>query len=142
MKKLLFALMISLVLVACKKDNPEPEPEIAAIVHKWKYAAYEKTVDGKKIWVPADGEPNYISFRFDGLILGSNGLPPCCSPKAYYLNGVLFEIKPKATVPINVQCSFVDCIGCDTWDIEQTGNELIISLCKPFADRRAKYIME
>ena len=142
MKKLLFALMISLVLVACKKDNSEPEPEIAAIVHKWKYAAYEKTVDGKKIWVPADGEPNYISFRFDGLILGSNGLPPCCSPKAYYLNGVLFEIKPKATVPINVQCNFVDCIGCDTWDIEQTGNELIISLCEPFADRRAKYIME
>jgi hypothetical protein len=142
MKKLLFTLMISLVLVACKKDDPEPEPEIAAIVDRWKSTAYENMVNGKKIWVPVDGEPSYISFRFDGLILDSNGLPPCCSPRAYYLNGVLFEVKPKAGVPTNNYCISVDCIGCDTWDIEQTGNELIISLCEPFADRRSKYIRD
>ena len=142
MKKMLFALMISLVLISCKKDDPEPEPEIAAIAHRWKLTAYEKIVDGKKIWVPIDGEPDYISFRFDGLILDSNGLPPCCSPRAYYLNGVLFEVKPKAEVPTNSYCISVDCIGCDTWDIEQTGNELIISLCEPFTDRRSKYIRE
>lgn len=142
MKKLLIALMISHVLVACKKDAPEPEPEIAAIVHSWKLTAYENTVDGKKIWVPVDGEPYYFSFRFDGLILDSNGLPVCCSPKAYYLNGVLFEVKPKAEVPVNVQCGLVDCISCDTWNIEQTGNELIVSLCEPFAARRSKYIRD
>lgn len=142
MKKLLYALMFSLVLVACKSDDPKPEPEIAAIAHRWKLIASEKMVDGKKNWVPVDGEPYYISFRFDGLILESNGLPPCCSPKAYYLNGVLFEVKPKLEVPPNTYCMSVDCIGCKTWDIEQTGNELIISLCEPFSDRRSKYIRE
>jgi len=142
MKKLLFALMISLVLVACKKDYPDPEPEIAGIVHRWKRIAYENTVNGEKVWVPIDGEPDYISFRFDGLILGSDGLPPCCAPKAYYLNGVLFEVKPKAEVPVNMQCISVDCIGCDTWDIEQTENELTISLCEPFTARRSKYIRQ
>ena len=144
MKNLLLALMFIFVLVACKKDDPEPEPEpeIAAIAHRWKLTAYEKIADGKKIWVPIDGEPNYISFRFDGLILDSNDLPACCSPRTYYLNGVLFEVKPKAEVPTNSYCISVDCIGCDTWDIEQTGNELIISLCEPFADRRSKYIRD
>ena len=142
MKKLLFTLIISLAAVACKKDDPEPEPEIAAIVSTWKHIAYENTVDGEKIWVPVDGESSYISFRFDGLILDSKGLPACCAPKAYYLNGVLFEVKPKAEVPINSYCISVDCIGCDTWDIEQTGNELIISLCEPFTDRRSKFIRE
>jgi len=48
-EKLLFALIISLVLVACKKDDPKPEPEIAAIVHRWKLTAYENTADDKKI---------------------------------------------------------------------------------------------
>lgn len=57
MKKLLFALMISLVLVACKNDDPEPEPEIAAIVHKWKLTAYENTVDGKKSGFLLMGNP-------------------------------------------------------------------------------------
>jgi hypothetical protein len=139
MKKLLFALMISLILVACKKNNREPEPEIAAIVNTWKQTAYEKTVNGAKIWVPVDGEPHYISFRFDGLILDSKGLPLCCAPKAYYVNGVLFKVQPKAEVPFNEQCALVDCIGCGAWDIEQTGNELILSYCEPIKTR-SKYI--
>jgi hypothetical protein len=142
MKKLLFALMISLVMVACKMDEPEPEPEIAAIVDRWKLTAYENTVNGEKVWVPVQGEPYYMSFRFDGVILDSKGLPACCSPKAYYLNGVLFQIKPKTEVPVNQQCALVDCIGCDTWSIEQTGNELIVTLCEPFTATRSKYIRE
>jgi hypothetical protein len=141
MKKLLFALMIPLVLVGCKKDNPEPEPEIRSIVSTWKQIAYETTVNGNKVWVPTQGEPGFLTFRFDGLILDSKGLPACCAPKAYYLNGVFFEVKPKAEVPINEQCALVDCVGCSTWNIEQTENELIVSLCEPLKSR-SKYIRE
>ncbi|SDG30380.1 hypothetical protein SAMN04487996_11795 [Dyadobacter soli] len=42
MEKLVFPLMISFVFVACKKDNPDPTPEIETIVGTWKHIAYEK----------------------------------------------------------------------------------------------------
>ncbi|MCF2517680.1 hypothetical protein [Dyadobacter sp. CY351] len=141
MKKLFFALMISLTLVACKEDDPEPQPEIATIADTWKQTAYEKTVDGKKVWIPVDGEPTYISFRFDGVVLDGKGLPLCCPPDAYYVNGVLFEVKPKAEVPVNNVCMTVDCIGCATWDIEQTGDEMILTYCKP-VNMKLKFIRQ
>lgn len=141
MKKLLFTLIIPFVLFACKKDNPEPKPEIETIIGTWKQTAYENLVNGKKTWVPTVGEPYYMSFRSDGLILDSNELPACCAPKAYYVNGVLFEVKPKTSVPVNERCMLVDCVGCATWDIEQTGDELILTICEPLS-RRSKYIQE
>jgi hypothetical protein len=141
MKKLLLALIIPFVLVNCKKDDPEPAPEISALVYTWKHTAYEHVVNGEKVWVPIEIEPRYISFRFDGLILDSKGLPACCAPRTYYVNGVLFEVKPKATVPVNEQCALVDCIECATWNIEQTGNELILSYCEPVTTR-SKYIRQ
>lgn len=141
MKKLLCVLMLPLLLITCKKDDPEPEPEIASIVGKWRHIAYETTVDGEKVWVPAEPQIQTITFRYDGLILGSDGLPPCCRPKSYHVNGVFFKVIPKTTVPGNAQCAFVDCIGCETWDIEQAGNDLIITLCEPTSSR-SKYIRE
>jgi hypothetical protein len=139
MKYLLFAMMIPLVLFACKNEDPAPEPDIAPIVHKWKLTAYENTVNGENIWVPIDSEPIYISFRFDGLILDSNGLPSCCAPKAYYVNGAFFEVKPKAAVPLNPHCSMVFCMSCTTLNIEQIGDELILSGCDSSMSR-SKYV--
>ncbi|KAA0991289.1 hypothetical protein [Dyadobacter aurulentus] len=141
MTKLLFALTIPLFLLACKKDSPKPDPTIQTIVGTWKHTAYEKNVNGVKTWAPIDVEPHYMTFRSDGLIVDSNGLPQCCAPKAYYVNGVLFEVQPKETVPVNDQCGLVDCISCDTWNIEQTENELIVTICQPH-NLKSKYIRE
>jgi hypothetical protein len=141
MKKLLFILIIPFVLVACKKDDPDPEQGIISLVGSWKHTAYGNVVNGETVWVPIEIEPRQISFRFDGLILDSMGLPACCAPKAYYVNGELFEVKPKAKVPINEQCAFVNCISCDTWSIEQTGNELILSYCAPVTTK-SKYVRQ
>lgn len=141
MKKLLFALIIPFVLIACKKDDPDPVPEIASIVGKWKHIAYEKTENNEKTWVPMNGESSTIIFRYDGLILDSKGLRRCCAPYKYNLNGVPFEVKPKEEVPVNAECSLVDCIGCEAWTIEQTGDEMIITLCEPTA-HKSKYIRQ
>lgn len=142
MRKLLFVLMMLAGLVGCKKDDgPEALPEIASLVGRWKTAAYENVVDGAKVWVAVSGEASYLNFRYDGVILDSKGLPACCAPGAYYLNGVLFKVDPKEAVPKNPQCALVDCIGCDTWSMEQTGNELILSICNPNG-LRAKYVRD
>ncbi|MCF0075736.1 hypothetical protein LZD49_35020 [Dyadobacter sp. CY261] len=140
MKTPLFSIILLFVLVACEKDSPKPDPEIKTIVGKWKHTAYEKNVNGSNIWVPIDGEPNYIVFRYDGVILDSNGCPNC-APKSYYVNGKLFEVIPKEAISISSQCPIVDCIGCATWDIDQSDNELIVTLCEP-SNTKSKYIRE
>lgn len=139
MKQLSFTLLMLFFLVACKEDSPKPEPAIQGIVGTWKHIAYERVVDGEKKWVPVDGEPYYMTFRSDGLILNAAGLPACCAPNAYYVNGELFQVTPKTTPPVNPQCALVDCVGCETWNIEQTANELIVTLCEPVATR-SKYV--
>ncbi|QRR01390.1 hypothetical protein [Dyadobacter sandarakinus] len=138
MKQLLLSFSLLLVLFACKKDSPTPEPEIKDIVGKWKVTAHEQKVNGTNSWVPVNGAPYYLVIRNDGLILDLNGCPNC-APKSYYVNGVLFEAKQKE--PVSSQCPIVDCIGCATWDIDQTGDELIVTLCDP-TGTRTKYIRE
>ncbi len=141
MKNLLLALIFTLVLIACRSDNPKPAPEIEAIVGAWKYVATEKIVDDKPIWITVAGKSN-ISFRHDGVILDSRGLPNCCAPKAYQVNGLWFKIKNETAQEISEQCGPVDCIGCPTWNMIQTGNELIVfSGCEPHVETK-KYIRE
>ncbi|HWV32162.1 MAG TPA: hypothetical protein VN038_21020 [Dyadobacter sp.] len=140
MKTPLFSIILLFVLAACEKDSPKPDPEIKTIVGKWKHTAYEKNVNGSNIWVPIDGEPNYIVFRYDGVILDENGCRNC-APDSYYVNGRLFQAVPKEDVKNNDSCPMVDCISCATWDIEQSNNELIITSCKP-SNTKSKYIRE
>ena len=131
MKKLLYALMFSLVLVACKSDDPKPAMEIEGIVGSWKYVATEQIVNESPTWVAVSGDYN-ITFRKDGVMTDSRGLPDCCAPMAYKVNGLWFKIKNETAQEIFQQCGLVDCTGCRTWNIEQTGDELIIfSGCEP-----------
>lgn len=140
MKNFLFSSILLFVLVACKKDGPNPDPEIKEIVGKWKRIAIEKNVNGSNIWVPTDGEPLYIVFRYDGVIFDENGCRNC-APNSYYVNGKLFQVIPKEDAGSNASCPMVDCIACTIWDIDQSNNELIITLCEPH-NRRSKYIRE
>jgi hypothetical protein len=147
MKKLLFVLMISLVLVACKKDDPEPVIEIEGIVGSWKYVATEKIVNEIPTWVAVNGEPN-VTFRQDGVILDSKlGGPSCCAPRAYTVNGLWFKIKNETAQEISQKCGPVDCVGgacapTHTWNMLQSGDELIIiSGCNPNM-KWSKYIRE
>ena len=131
MKNLLLALMFALVLIACKSDNPKPAMEIEGIVGSWKYVATEKIVNEIPTWVAVNGDYN-VTFRQDGVIIDSRGLPNCCAPKAYQVNGLWFKIKNETAQEIFKQCGPVDCTGCRTWNIVQTGDELIIfSGCDP-----------
>jgi hypothetical protein len=141
MKKHLFILMISLVVVSCKKDNTDPEVLISSLTHTWKHTAYGNVVGNDTIWEPIRIEPRYIHFRFDGVILDEKDLPVCCAPKAYYVNGELFKIKPKAPLPFNEQCALLDCIQCDAWNITQKSDELIVSYCDPVTTM-SKYIRQ
>jgi hypothetical protein len=141
MKNIFLALMLSLVLIACKSDNPKPAMEIEGIVGSWQYVATEKIINEVPTWVAVDGGNN-ITFRQDGVIVDSRGLPNCCAPMAYRVNGLWFKIKNETAKEISEQCGPVDCVGCPTLNIVQTGNELIVfSGCEPRVIT-SKYIRE
>ncbi len=128
MKYLLFFLLF-LSMANCREKNAAPET-LQPLVAKWRLVAYERTENGKKVWKEADPQyPSYLSFRFDGVVLDSKGLPYCCAPGALNINGKLFEIKPQANIPDNPTCALIDCIGCPIWDITLTGDEFILNLC-------------
>ncbi|WAC14678.1 hypothetical protein [Dyadobacter pollutisoli] len=143
MRQILCVLVIAMMLAACKKDrNDDPLPEIASIAGKWRMTEVEKTENGKTSWYPVVyyDSPVYITFRFDGVILDNNGLPYCCGPDSLKINGVPFEIVPKADLPANPSCAFVDCATCPTWEITQSGDEMIVGACTTFP--KYKYVRE
>lgn len=50
MKKLLCLLLLPLLLLNCKKKDPDPLPAVKEIAGKWRLEANEKTVNGQKVW--------------------------------------------------------------------------------------------
>ncbi|MPR33739.1 hypothetical protein [Salmonirosea aquatica] len=147
MKRYLYIFLLPLLLLNCKKESePAPLPAIEEIVGKWRLDAVEKTVNGQKVWEQVSGPvpifTYYLVFRFDGVILGEKGLSWCCSPETLIVNGTSFKIKPKAKVPTNPQCAYVDCISCPSWDLEQRDNELILTSACEFLNYRHRYLRE
>lgn len=141
MKNLLLALMFTAGLIACKSDNPKPEMEIEGIVGSWKYVATEKIVSEMPTWVAVKEESN-ITFRADGVLLDSRGVPNCCVAMAYRVNGLWFKVKNETAQEIKNQCGLVQCIGCGTLNIYQTGNELtVFSGCEPNV-KVSKYVRD
>lgn len=142
MKHIPVLFLLSILLFQCKKDKTEdPDPRIAKIVGKWRFDAREVEENGKKTWQLQSGvTSNYIIIRSDGVMLDADGLRLCCSPIAYNLNGAHFQIIPKTDVPYNPTCVSVDCVGCDTLQLDQIGNELVITSC--LDERRTKYVRD
>jgi len=141
MKQILSLLTILTFLSGCKEDN-DTLPQIEGIVGKWRLTEMGRTENGQTIWseIDTNDKPNYFSVRFDGVLLDDKNLPLCCAPQSLTVNGFPFKIEPKAAVPVNPLCAAVSCAQCPSWEIEQNGDEMIITTCNGFS--RSKYVRE
>lgn len=128
MKYILYFLVF-LSMANCRDKNVAPEI-LQPLVGKWRLAAHERVENGTKVWKEVDPQStSFVSFRFDGVVLNSKDLPLCCPPTALNINGKEFVIIPRATVPENPTCAYVDCIGCSTWEIKLTEDTFILDDC-------------
>ncbi|MCF2447222.1 hypothetical protein L0657_24925 [Dyadobacter sp. CY345] len=143
MKSIFVILALTFFLCDCRDKDPEPLPAIKEIFGTWRLEAYGRTINGEIKWesVSSTDQPYLITFRHDGVVLNDKGLPVCCAPKSYTLNGVLFEIIPKEKVESNPQCAFVDCIT-SKWNIEQNEDQLILTLSDVVAVSKSKYVRQ
>lgn len=141
MKQILSLLIILTFLSGCKKDN-DALPQIEDIVGKWRLTEMERTENGQTTWkeIAPNDKPYYFSVRFDGVLLDEKDLPVCCAPQSLTVNGFPFKIEPKAAVPVNPLCAAVSCAQCPNWEIEQNGDEMIITTCSSFP--RSRYVRE
>ncbi|CAG4993786.1 hypothetical protein DYBT9275_01234 [Dyadobacter sp. CECT 9275] len=140
MKSVLHISLLLLLVLGCKKDDADgPVNSFATgLEGRWKLVETEKGVVGNQGWVAVPGEQaDYLIFRSDGVLIDSTGLPACCSPIAFIINQKLFEIKPQAPLAANPACSSRNCVLCPTWDIQYSGNELVVSYCD---SPRRKYV--
>lgn len=136
MKRLLYLPLYFLVLLSCSKDSQEVQSaaeflNVALFEGKWKLAETEKiTIDHQKLWEPVSGAQSYtMILRNDGVILNADGKPACCAPTSLIINDQLMQIKPQSPIPTNEACELVNCINCPTWEIELTGNQMIVTAC-------------
>jgi hypothetical protein len=131
-----FSLLVLILLAfsQCKKDDPEPFPEIALIVGKWRVVSYSRTVGDSLITSPVSKENSSIyEFRFDGVLLNEKGNMPCCLPQKYIFNGNVFEAKPHAPVLPDPSCIYVDCAPCPEMKITRPmADSLLIETCEGF----------
>jgi len=135
MSKLSLVFLVLLAFLQCRKNNkadPEPLPEIASIVGKWRIVAQIQTVGDSLITNPvAEENASLYVFRFDGILVNEKGNMFCCLPQNYFLNGNLFESKPLVPVEYDPGCKYVDCAGCPEMTIIQsTSDSLLIETCK------------
>jgi len=133
MKKLITFVLLLTVFTQCKKrEDPEPLPEIASIVGKWRVTAYSHIAGDSLVTTPAsDGQATIYQFRFDGAFLDENGYMPCCLPQKFTLNGQPFEQKPLAPVKLDPICSSVYCITCPEMKITTPiADVIMIETCK------------
>lgn len=142
MKRLFYIPLLFLLLLNCKKDKIDTEPEeiMKPLVGKWRLTEVEQIVNEEKVWVPFVGyEAIYMNFRFDGILLDENGKAFCCVPQIYNINNTRFEVKPRASVSYSANCSTTNCgvAFCPTYDIEVSSNEMTISNCNSF---KSKYL--
>lgn len=134
MKRLLFLLLTILFLTECK--NEKIDPLIASIEGRWHIVAFEKEVNGQKVWVEdSTYNPGQILVRNDGAILYPDGLNICCLSNNYIINGVPRKIDYPQT---NVQCYLSSCIDCKSLSINLIDDKLYIGFCGPNS-ARTKY---
>lgn len=140
MKRLFYLPFLFILLLNCKKDKIDTEPEeiMKPLVGKWYLAENERTINGDKGWIPFVGFENvYLNFRYDGVILDDNGKASCCATKIFNINNTRYEVVPRAAVSYSDDCSTIYCSSCPSYDIEINVSEMIISYCD---SSRAKFI--
>ena len=139
MRRLLYAVIFLIILFGCKKDDPEPVAEIKPLAGSWDLKAIEKINNGVATWENVSVlDASYLTFRFDGVLMDSNGKPECCPPDLLVINGSKVHVKPLADMT-NERCILADCNGCAAWNIQINGSELILKTCNP---SRLKYIRQ
>ena len=109
MKNLLLVLIV-IFASSCKKNTIDLMPEeFKALSGKWKLVAYQSS--DKEPWI-VNTEKDLYNFevRFDGVVLGNNGLPNCCDfINLWKLNGKELLIKPLIKVQENPLCRLISC---------------------------------
>jgi len=141
MKRSLYILIFIISTLGCKNDQDvmdSPQSAMASIGGKWLLTEMEQSVNGKNVWMPAITlQPEFIVFRYDGVILNGEEKAGCCSPKILNVNKSSFEIKPQEPIQYGTDCAAVLCGPCQVWDISLSGDEMIIAKCQ---SPRTKYV--
>ena len=142
MKRLIYIPLFLIIVFACAENNDAERP-VAALPtsdSKWLLTETEQLVNGKKVWVAVSTlQPEFLVFRYDGMILNGDGKASCCYPKNLLINNTSYEVKPQSAVSYTSDCSSVICAPCPIWDIEMKGSEMIIAQCQ---NPRNKYVRQ
>jgi hypothetical protein len=136
-KQLVFIAFLLTAVTGCKKDKADPLAKLEEIAGRWKVTETEDLQNGKKVWQKTNNTW-FINFREDGIVVDNNGNLVCCPPNQLTINGVTIQLPP-ATDLTSPSCSSVRCSGCMNWEIEQRGNEIIVSVCN---SSRVKYVRD
>ncbi|WP_149242762.1 hypothetical protein [Dyadobacter sp. 32] len=138
MKSLLYILIVVFSMISCKSgDEGFPfSTSVETIVGQWRLVAEEQGFVGQSLWASVKQDSTYdVIFRNDGVILNHKGLPACCAPKSLTINGAFYEIKPTSPLASNPDCASINCGNCLIWDIQISGNEMILASCNSLRRR-------
>ncbi len=131
-------MLLVLLAWSCKKsEDLLYSGNFSNLQGKWELVATESGALSGASWYPvSSGQVQFIYFRSDGVLTDSAGLPACCSPKAYIINNKLFDLNPDF-LPDNPACKSIKCAICQYYDIQISGNEMIVTPCN---EGRKKYV--
>ena len=140
MLRQVYILIFLLIVLSCKQDSLDAQPNFDSISGIWVLKEVETGSYGQKYWTAFAGQTSRkFIFRGDGAVLGADSLLICCAPTSLLVNKQLLEIKPATAPPVNPLCALVNCAPCPQWDIEWKRNELIILYCN---GEREKYVRQ
>jgi hypothetical protein len=124
-------ILMGLILLGCKREKELTPEEIAPLVGKWRQVAYEKVTDNRREWVNVTDTAVYntVIFRADGVPLYGNGKGMCCAPRMLIIGGRPFKIEPKSPVELDGLCAMIDCLDCESVELEIKQDVMIWTLC-------------
>lgn len=127
-----FPLLFLLLFItwSCKKKEEQPTPVNGAelIVGTWRLVSYQTFENEEVVWREPETS-SLLTFRYDGVMLDSDGLPSCCLSTRYIINGSEFKVQPLSPLPENPVCALVYCTSCEAVDISVSGDEMKINFC-------------